>query len=68
MFDHQPAEATRFLSHGSGRPRLELWTATKLSSAGFEPMAVLRPLAQESITVTTWPHTLYVHGNAVQES
>ena len=32
-----PAAATRFPSHGSGRPGLELQTATKLSSAGFEP-------------------------------
>ena len=36
-----PATATRFPSHGSGRPGLELQTATKLSSAGFEPAAVL---------------------------
>ena len=36
-----PAAATKFPSHGSGRPGLELWTATKLSSAGFEPTAVL---------------------------
>ena len=36
-----PAAATRFPSHGSGRPGLELRTATKLSSAGFEPTAVL---------------------------
>ena len=36
-----PAVATRFPSHGTGRPGLELRTATKLSSAGFEPMAVL---------------------------
>ena len=36
-----PAAATRFPSHGAGRPGLELRTATKLSSAGFEPTAVL---------------------------
>ena len=36
-----PTAAARFPSHGSGRPGLELWTATKLSSAGFEPTAVL---------------------------
>ena len=36
-----PAAATRFPSHGSGRPGLELRTATKLSSAGFEPTAIL---------------------------
>ena len=35
-----PAAATRFPSHGSGRPKLELRTA-KLSSVGFEPTAVL---------------------------
>ena len=28
-------------SHGSGRPGLELRTATKLSSTGFEPTAAL---------------------------
>ena len=37
----QPATATRFPSHGSGRPGLVLRTATKLSSVGFEPTAVL---------------------------
>ena len=36
-----PATATRFPSHGTGRPGLELRTATKLSSAGFEPTAAL---------------------------
>ena len=36
-----PAAATRFPSHGSGRPGLVLRTATKLSSVGFEPTAVL---------------------------
>ena len=36
-----PATATRFPSHGSGRPGLVLQTATKLSSVGFEPTAVL---------------------------
>ena len=36
-----PATATRFPSHGFGRPGLELRTATKLSSVGFEPTAVL---------------------------
>ena len=36
-----PATATRFPSHGSGRPGLVLRTATKLSSVGFEPTAVL---------------------------
>ena len=36
-----PVAATRFPSHGTGRPELELRTATKLSSAGFEPTAVL---------------------------
>ena len=36
-----PAAATRFPSHGSGRPGRELRTATKLSSAGFEPTDVL---------------------------
>ena len=36
-----PAAATRFPSHGSCRPGLELRTATKLSSVGFEPTAVL---------------------------
>ena len=36
-----PATATRFPSHGSGRPRLVLRTATKLSSVGFEATAVL---------------------------
>ena len=36
-----PVAATRFPSHGSGQLGLELRTATKLSSAGFEPMAVL---------------------------
>ena len=36
-----PAAATRFPLHSSGRSRLELRTATKLSSAGFEPTAVL---------------------------
>ena len=36
-----PAAATRFPSHGSGRLGLELRTATKLSSVGFEPTAVL---------------------------
>ena len=36
-----PAAATRFPSHGSGRPGLELRTVTKLSSAGFEPTVVL---------------------------
>ena len=36
-----PAAATRFPSYGSGQPRLELRKATKLSSRGFEPMAVL---------------------------
>ena len=58
MFDHQPAEATRFPSHSSGRPGLELRTATKLSSAGFEPTAVLRPLVHESVAFTTRPRTL----------
>ena len=41
MFCHQSAAATRFPSHGSGQPGLELRTATKLSSAGFEPTAIL---------------------------
>ena len=36
-----PATATRFPSHGSGRPGLVLRTATKLSSVAFEPTAVL---------------------------
>ena len=36
-----PATATIFPSHGSGRPELVLRTATKLSSVGFEPTAVL---------------------------
>ena len=36
-----PATATRVPSHGSGRPGLVLQTATKLSSVGFEPTAVL---------------------------
>ena len=36
-----PATATRFPSHGSGRPGLVLRRATKLSSVGFEPKAVL---------------------------
>ena len=35
------AAATRFPSQGSGRPWLELRFATKLSSAGIEPTAVL---------------------------
>ena len=35
-----PAAATRFPSHGSSRTGLELRTATRLSSAGFEPTAV----------------------------
>ena len=35
------ATATRFPSYGSGRPGLVLRTATKLSSVGFEPTAVL---------------------------
>ena len=45
MFYHQSAAATRhsyqISSHGTGRPGLELRTATKLSSAGFEPTAAL---------------------------
>ena len=36
-----PPTATTFPSHGSGRPQLELRTATKLSSVGFEPTAIL---------------------------
>ena len=36
-----PATATRFPSHSTGRPGLVLQTATKLSSVGFEPTAVL---------------------------
>ena len=55
MFDHQPAEATRFPSHGSGRPGLELRIATKLFSAGFEPTAVLRPLVYVSVALTIRP-------------
>ena len=41
LFGSQPPLATRFPSHGSGRPGLVLRTATKLSSVGFEPTAVL---------------------------
>ena len=44
------ATATRFPSHGSGRPGLELWTATKLSSAGFEPWPFW-PLVYESVAL-----------------
>ena len=49
------AAATRFPSHGSGRPGLELRTATKLSSVGFEPRP-FRPLVYESVALTTRPH------------
>ena len=51
VFDHQPAEATKL---PSGQPGLELRTATKLSSAGFEPTAVPRHLVYESVVLTTW--------------
>ena len=54
-----PATATRFPSHGSGRPGLELRTATKLSSAGFEPKAVLT-LVCESDALTTRPRALNI--------
>ena len=47
-----PAAATRFPSHGSGRPGLELRAATKLSSAGFEPG---RSVVYESDALTTRP-------------
>ena len=62
---HQPGAATRFLSHGSGQPRLELRIATKLSSAGFEPFSVLRPLVYESVALTTWPCTLQIYSTVL---
>ena len=58
MVDHQPAEATRFPSQGSGRPLPELRTATKQSSAGLEPTAVLIPLVHDYVTLTTRPRAL----------
>ena len=51
------AAATRFPSHGSGRPGLELRTATKLSSVGLEPRP-FRPLVYGSVALTTRPHAL----------
>ena len=59
IFDYQPAKATRFPSHGSGQPALELQIVTKLSSVAFELTAVLRPLVHESVALTIWPHALY---------
>ena len=49
-----PATATRFPSHGSGRPGLVLRTATKLSSVGFEPTAVLTLIETSSLETSAF--------------
>ena len=55
-----PAAATRFTSHGSGRPGLDLRTATNCPARDLS-LRPLWPLAHESDTLTTRPRALLLN-------